>query len=152
MRVLLSVLLFIGALPAAGQEFPDWYVRGDMGQAVEVPWLGLRAGRTADEGAVGLDLGLSGSPGEGVMAFTGGFEGRVAPRSLVSPFGRLEMGGLVASRGGLYGVVSLGGGLAVRVSRSWAVRAGFTYSLHAGDSIHGPDYVFVGIERRFSPR
>jgi hypothetical protein len=138
------------ALPAGGQELPKSYVRGDLGQAVEVPWLGLHAGRTAQEGAVGLDLGLSGSPGEGVMAFTAGLEVRAASARLVSPFGRLELGGLVASRGGPWGVVSLGGGLAVRVSRSWALRAGLMYSLDAGDSIHGPDYAFVGIEYRFS--
>ena len=149
MRVLLSVLCLTWALPAAGQELPERYVRGDVGMAVEVPWLGARAGWLLDEGEVGLDLGLAGSPGEGLMALTGGFEARAASGSVVSPFLRAEVGGLVHSERLFHGVVSLGGGLAVRVHRSWALRGGLMYSLHLGDLINGPDYLFVGLEHRW---
>jgi hypothetical protein len=150
MRVLLSLLCLTWALPAAAQEFPAHYARGDVGHAVEVPWLGVRVGRIADGGSVGLDLGFAGSPeGRGWAALTGGFEARIEPRRRVSPFGRLEIGAMAQYNGGAYGVVSLGGGLAVRLVPSWALRTGFMYSLHFGDSIHGPDYVFVGLERRW---
>jgi hypothetical protein len=149
MRVLLTVLCLTSALPIAAQELPERYVRGDVGLAVEVPWVGARAGWIADEGKVGLDLGLSGSPRDGIMALTGGFEARGAPGSRVSPFLRTEVGGMVLSEGQFFGVVSLGGGLAVRVHRSWALRGGLMYSLHLGDLTNGPDYLFVGLERRW---
>jgi hypothetical protein len=150
MRAGILVLSLVSAASAGAQELPERYVRADVGQAVEVPWLGVRAGWTDDEGTVGLDLGLAGSPeGRGFLALTGGLEGRIEPQGRVSPFGRLEIGAMAQSHGGGYGVVSLGGGLAVRLHPSWALRTGFMYSLHLGDSIHGPDFVFVGLERRW---
>ncbi len=149
-RVRVLMLCLACAAPVAAQDPPTWYARGDVGQAVEVPWLGVRVGRVEDEGSVGLDLGFAGSPEErGWVALTGGLEGRIESRRRVSPFGRLEVGAMAQHSGRAYGVVSLGGGLAVRVHRSWALRAGFMYSLHLGDSIHGPDYVFVGTEYRW---
>lgn len=150
MRVRFLVCCLACAAPAVAQEVPTWYARGDVGQAVEVPWLGARVGRIAGGGSVGLDLGLAGSPeGRGFIALTGGLEGRIAPRRRVSPFGRLEIGAMSQSQGRAYGVVSLGGGLAVRLVPSWALRAGFMYSLRLADSIYGPDFVFVGMEYRW---
>jgi hypothetical protein len=150
MRGVFAMLLVVSATSLAAQELPERYVRADVGHAVEVPWLGVRAGWTADEGTVGLDLGLAGSPeGRGFLALTGGLEGRIEPQGRVSPFGRLEIGAMAQSRGAAYGVVGLGGGLAIRLHPSWALRTGFMYSLHLGDSIHGPDFFFAGLERRW---
>ena len=67
----------------------------------------------------------------------------------VSPYGRAEAGGLAASGGRSYLVLSLGAGLAFRLHDRWSARIGFTRSQDSGDSVSGPDSVQIGLEYRW---
>jgi hypothetical protein len=148
-RAILSLQFLLCALPAAG-DGPAWYARGEAGQAVTVPWLGARLGRVLQDGPLALDLGAGGSfGGRGFVTLTGGLEVRAFASDRVSPFARVEGGVMSRSMEGSNGVFSLGGGLAVRLSRAWSVRAGLMRSLQVSDSLSGPDYAYLGLETRW---
>ena len=151
MRIALAVLCVACAAPVAAEDmYPARYARAEAGVAVEVPWLAARIGRTLSGGALALDLGAGGSfEGRGFLTLTGGLEARAFTRSRVSPFARAEGGLLSQSRAGISGVVSLGGGLSLRLDREWSARAGLMRSLQVSDVLVGPDYAFLGVERRW---
>ena len=148
MRGMMVVLALAWAAPAAGDDLSGWFVRAEAGQAVEVPWVAARVGRILSGGSLALDASVSGSPGQAIVSVTGGVEARAWHRHRVSPFCRFEMGALAESRGRSYAVLSAGGGLAVRLDPSWSLRVGLVRSFQ-GDGLLGPDYGFVGIERRW---
>ena len=149
MRILLVACFLLAAVPAAAEEIPSWYARAEGGQAVSVPWLGGRVGRVFDD-SFSVDVGAGGSPeGRGAVAVTGGLEARALTRHRLSFFTRAETGVLASPSGDAFLVVSLGGGLAVRLDPRWSLRGGFARSLKIGDSVRGPDTVYVGLERRW---
>ena len=158
---LLVVLVVAWALPATAQDFPTWYARGQLGGAeihgsgglqdasLNALWFGGRVGRAFGEsGAVALDVGLGrGSSEGGFWTYTGGLELRAFARSRVSPYVRLEMGYMTDHAGPSF-VGVLGGGLTVRLTESWALRAGAMSGGHASDG-SGPVGAHVGVEIRW---
>ncbi len=162
-RALLVLVLVTCALPAAAQDFPTWFARGELGGAeihgsgglqeasLNALWFGGRVGRAFGErGFFALDVGLArGSSDGGFATYTGGLEFRAFARSRVSPYARLELGRMTEESLGPCVVVSLGGGVSVRVNKSMAVRVGAMTGGHCFDGGMGPDGAFVGVEFRW---
>jgi hypothetical protein len=160
MRAAMIALCVWTAVPGAQAAEPDrgrWYLRGEAGTADihgRSEWDGWLAGRvgrafgasrafSADAG-----LALSGADEDYVSA-TAGFEALFVPNARVSPFVRVEAGLLAEPEfSGL--VLGAGGGLAVRVSRRFALRAGATWSTHGnGEGGGGPVHAGLALEYRW---
>ena len=160
-RAVLVLVLATCALPAAAQDFPTWYARGELGGAeihgsgglqeasLNALWFGGRVGRAFGErGLFAFDVGLArGSSEGGFSTYTAGLELRAFARSRVSPFVRLEMGYMTDHVGPSF-VGGLGGGLTVRLNESLALRAGAMSNSHASDGL-GPVGAYVGVEYRW---
>jgi len=152
----LSVLLVLCAVPAAAQEFPAFYVRGELGggeihseSGLRSPWGGVKVGRAFGQGGVfALDVGVAGGSSDGGFGTaTAGIELRAFARDAVSPFVRLEAGWMNDSFGPC-GVGGLGGGLSFRVKPAMSVRGGVLVCAHCGDG-SGPVVAFIGLEYRW---
>ena len=158
MRIILVLSSLLVAVPALAQDFPAWYLRGELGGAGihgstglggASPWAGGRIGRAFGEsGLFALDLGVGASSADGrFVSATGGLELRAFARQPVSLYGRLEMGFLDDRLGGCF-VGGWGGGLAVRVTDTLSARGGVLLCAHCSDGA-GPTIVSVGLEYRF---
>ena len=152
----LSVLSLMCVVPAVAQEFPAFYVRGELGGAeihsdggLGSPWGGVRVGRAFGRGGVfALDVGAAGGASAGGFATaTAGMELRAFAREAVSPFVRVDAGWMNDSFGPC-GVGGLGGGVAFRVKPAMSVRGGVLACAHCGDGA-GPVVAFVGFEYRW---
>ena len=157
-RSLMAAALTLCALPAAAQDSPAWYVRGDVGGAeihgagglrdagLDSVWLGARVGRAFGEsGILATDLGVGwGSSDGGFSTYTAGLELRAFTRSQVSPFIRLEVGYMTEPIGDC-GVAGLGGGVSIRASRSVSLRGSVMSNVHCSDGV-GPVGAAVGVE------
>jgi len=158
--LLFVIVSLLGAGPAPAQDYPAWYVRGALGATemhgsgglteadLDQTWLEGRVGRALGErGMVAVDAGVAHSSGK--IAFTtvtAGLELRAFPRSLVSPWARLE-GGYLNEEIGSCLVGGWGIGLAVRAYRRLSLRGGLTANAHCSDT--GPLGASVGLEFRW---
>jgi len=152
----LSLVFLMCAVPAGAQEFPAFYVRGELGGAeihstggLGSPWGGVRVGRAfGRSGAFALDVGAAGGFSDGGFGTaTAGIELRASSRDAVSPFVRLEAGWMNDSFGSC-GVGGLGSGLSLRLKPAMSVRGGVLACAHCGDGA-GPLVAFVGVEYRW---
>jgi hypothetical protein len=143
--------LVLAASPAASQDLPAWFVRAEAGAAgihhssIGETWLGARVGRAFGQtGGFALDAGVAGA--EGFTTVTAGLELRLGGRHRLSPFFRAELGH-ISEDGFGYVLAGLGAGLAVRIDRRLALRAGGSWSHHSTDEAGaGPVCYYGGLE------
>ena len=147
----LSVSL-LAAAPATAEEHP-WVARFQLGSATihewddADTWGEVRIGHRFAGGLVSADLGPSGShSGEGYVGLTLGLEVLPLPRAVVSPYARVEAGGLWEPEG-LYATGGVGGGLVVRLSDRLSLRGGASWAVHS--DVGGPVVYSGGVELRW---
>lgn len=148
----LAVSFALLAVEAAAEDHP-WVARVQLGKARihewddADTWGEIRVGRRLAGGRLAIDLGPAGShSGEGYVGLTAGLEVLPLPRAIVSPYARVEAGGLWEPEG-LYLAGGVGGGVAVRVSERLSLRGGASWAVH-GD-VSGPVVYSGGIELRW---
>lgn len=149
--LVLSVSL-LAAAPVTAEEHP-WLVRAQLGSARIHEWDDfdawgdLRLGRRFAGGLFSADVGPSGShSGEGYVGLTLGFEVLPLPQAVISPYARLEAGGLWEPEG-LYATGGVGGGLAFRVNDRLSLRGGASWAIHS--DVGGPVVYSGGIDFRW---
>ncbi len=161
MRSVVCVICLMCAAPAVAQEYPAFYVRGELGGAemhgtegfggadLSSLWGGVRVGRAfGRKSFFALDVGAAGGSSDGGFnTVTGGLELRAYPGNYISPFVRLEAGRSNESLGGCT-TVGLGGGLSARLTRALSVRGGVLVSAHCWEGA-GPFVASVGVEYRW---
>jgi hypothetical protein len=146
--IALSVSLLAAA--AMAEEEPSWVARLQLGSARIHEWNDadtwgeIRVGRRFAGGLFSADVGPSGShSGEGYVGLTLGLEVLPLPRAMVSPYARVEAGGLWEPEG-LYATGGVGGGLAVRLSDRLSLRGGASWAVHSG--VEGPVVYSGGVQ------
>lgn len=141
------LLFLVYAAPAMSDELSGQYARAEGGLTVVTLFGGGRIGRVLSNPAIAVDVGLGG--GQRFAMLTGALEVRLAPRKIVTPYLRGEVGGMIIRRGGSSLTATVGAGLAVRIDRRWTVRGGFSRGLRHADGVRGPDSIQVGLEYRW---
>lgn len=148
----IAASLLVAPAPAAAAADP-WLVRLQLGSAKihdysdADTWCEIRVGRVLAGEWLSADVGPSGShSGEGYVALTLGIDVVPLPRSIVSPYARVEAGSLWEPEG-FSAVRAFGVGLAVRASGRVAVRAGASWGAHGDDT--GPVVYSGGVQLRW---
>jgi hypothetical protein len=151
-RFVLALSFSLVAAAAAGEERP-WLARVQLGSAQIHDWDDfdtwgeLRLGRRFAGGLLSADVGPSAShSGEGYVGLTVGFEVLPLPRAVLSPYARIEAGGLWEPEG-LYATGGVGGGLALRVNDRLSLRGGASWAIHS--DVPGPVVYSGGIDFRW---
>jgi hypothetical protein len=151
-RSVLALCVSLLAAGATAEEHP-WVARFQLGSARIHEWNDadtwgeIRVGRRFAGGLLSADAGPSGShSGEGYVGLNLGFEVLPLPRAVVSPYGRVEAGGLWEPEG-LYATGSVGGGLVLRLNDRLSLRGGASWAVHGGDE--GPVVYAGGVELRW---
>ena len=151
-RSVLALCVSLLGAAAAAEEHP-WVARVQLGRATihewddADTWGEVRVGRRFAGGLFTADVGPSGShSGEGYVALTLGLEVLPLTRAVVSPYARIEAGGLWEPEG-LYSTAGLGGGLVVRLSDRLSLRGGASWAVHGGEK--GPVVYSGGVQLRW---
>jgi hypothetical protein len=155
-RVLSILLVAVCARTAAAQDTinePRWSVRTTFGSArihkwdERADWFEVRVGRRIRSGLASVDVGIGGSGAPSPFtSLTTGLEIQPWRQRQVSPFLRGEIGFLGESD--FAGIVGgIGGGVIVRLSRRFGLRAGGALNSHGVTK--GPVTSYGGIEYRW---
>jgi len=146
-------LSLLAAAPVTAEDRP-WVARLQLGGATihewedARRWAEVRIGRRFAEGLLSIDVGLSGSrSGDGYAGLTLGLELLPLPRAVVSPYARVEVGGLYEPEEGVVGTTGVGGGLVVRLDDLLHLRGGASLAVHEGH--RGPVVIAGGVELRW---
>ena len=142
----------LATAPVTAEEHP-WVARFQLGSARIHEWDDFdtwgeaRVGRRFAGGLFSADVGPSAShSGEGYVGLTLGLEVLPLPRAVVSPYARLEAGGLWEPEG-LYATGGVGGGLVFRVNDRLSLRGGASWAIHS--DVLGPVVYSGGIDFRW---